>query len=265
MFFQKELKLAKVIPVFKAEDPHIFGNYRPISLLPTISKVYEKCVSYQIINYLTEKNLLYNNQYGFRPGHSTIHPLLKFIDFISQAHCNNQFAIAIFIDLKKAFDTVNHNILLDKLKFFGIKGVANAWFRSYLQDRQQFVSINGTNSSTSTITIGVPQGSVLGPLLFLMYISDMPSNSKFFTLLFADDTTLEDKDADLDNLTKKCNANLTLAANWFQANRLTLNAKKQSAWFLDLMGTASPYPSHLKLQVLKLRGLVTDSPLNPLN
>ena len=170
--------------------------------------------------------LLYSNQYGFRPGHSTVHNIIKLVSYIVNSHHKDEYALAIFIDLKKAFDTVNHNILLDKLKFLGIKGVANAWFRSYLQDRQQFVSINGTNSSTSTINIGVPQGSVLGPLLFLMYINDMPSNSKFFTLLFADDTTLEDKDADLDNLTKKCNANLTLAANWFQANRLTLNAKK---------------------------------------
>ena len=114
--FPDDLKLAKVIPIYKAEDKHIYGNYRPISLLPTLSKIYEKVVSYQIVTYLQDNNLLYTNQYGFRSGHSTIHPLIKFLDFISNAHTYNEYAIAIFIDLKKAFDTVNHEILLEKFK-----------------------------------------------------------------------------------------------------------------------------------------------------
>ena len=125
-------------------------------------------------------------QFGFRGGHSTIHPLMNFINYISQAHSQNEYVLSIFIDLKKAFDTVNHEILLSKLKFYGISGISNSWFRSYLSKRKQFVSINGINSSTKTVNIGVPQGSVLGPLLFLIFINDMPLNTNFCTILFAD-------------------------------------------------------------------------------
>ena len=115
--FPKQLKVAKVIPIFKSEDSHLFNNYRPISLLPSFSKVYEKVVASQIVQYLDDNKLYYQDQYGFRKGYSTIHPLIRFFNFISEAHSNNKHAMAVFIDLKKAFDTVNHQILLSKLKF----------------------------------------------------------------------------------------------------------------------------------------------------
>ena len=142
--FPYQLKVAKVIPVYKSEDSHIFGNYRPISLLPAFSMVFEKCVAKQLTDYLNLNDLYYDLQFGFRKGHSTIHPLVKFLNYISESHKINNHALAIFIDLKKAFDTVNHQILLDKLKYYGIRGIANSWFRDYLYNRQQFVYINGT-------------------------------------------------------------------------------------------------------------------------
>ena len=245
--FPKELKVAKVIPVYKSEDSHIFGNYRPISLLPVFSKVFEKCVAKQLTDYLNFNDLFYELQFGFRKGHSTIHPLVKFLNYVSEAHNNHEHALAIFIDLKKAFDTVNHQILLDKLKYYGIRGIANTWFRNYLLNRQQFVEINGTRSNIAKINIGVPQGSVLGPLLFLLFINDMPINCNFFTILFADDTTLQWKHKNLDKLVSMANHNLNSASNWFNANRLTLNAKKTKCMLFSPNSLCPPFPSNLKI------------------
>ena len=123
--FPSELKIAKVIPIFKCEDSHIFGNYRPISLLPCLSKVFEKCMAHQLMEYFNVNNLFYELQFGFRPAHSTIHPLVQFLNYINKAHSLHEHALAIFIDLKKAFDTVNHEILLHKMKYYGITGISN--------------------------------------------------------------------------------------------------------------------------------------------
>ena len=184
--------------------------------------------------------------------------------------------MAIFIDLKKAFDTVNHEILLEKFKYFGIRGLANTWFRSYLFNRRQYVSFNSIDSELAELKVGVPQGSVLGPLLFLLYIDDMPLNNDFFTLLFADDTTLQDKDKSLDKLLLRCNFNLNLAAEWFSANRLTLNAKKTKCMLFGPNNHSNPFYYPLKIEGInierigyrfptksfKLVGILLDDKLN---
>ena len=139
---------------------------------------------------LQHYSLFYNNQFGFRSGHGTIHPLIKFLNYINDSHNLNEHVLAIFIDLKKAFDTVNHEILLSKLKYYGVTGIANAWFRSYLRDRKQFVHANGVSSDTATINIGVPQGSVLGPLLLLIFINDLPDKILSQLAIYADDITI---------------------------------------------------------------------------
>ena len=185
-----QMKIAKVIPLFKSGDPLLLDNYRPISLLSSFSKILEKIVANRLCNYLELHNLLSNSQFGFRSGHSTIHPMTHFANHVSKALNEKKHTIAIFCDLRKAFDSCNHNILLSKLSRLGIRGAPLAWFANYLSNRSQFVCVNGVNSSLRTIQMGVPQGSILGPILFLLYINDLPLCTELLALLFADDTTL---------------------------------------------------------------------------
>ena len=134
--------------------------------------------------------------------------------------------LSVFIDLKKAFDTVNHKILLKKMEHYGVRGTSNIWFSNYLSEREQFVFIDGIESDKRKIICGVPQGSVLGPLLFLIFINDLPNATEFLTLLFADDTTFQITGQKIETLFEKCNLELVKAATWFKTNKLTLNVKK---------------------------------------
>ena len=189
--FPDRLKIAKVIPLFKKGDQHILDNYRPISLLPVISKVFEKIVFDQLYQYFTDNDLIFTSQYGFRKLHSTELASIELIDRIAQYMDSGKLPLSIFLDLSKAFDTLDHSILLDKLKFYGISNTPLKWFQSYLRSRQQFVEFDGTCSGITFINTGVPQGSILGPLLFLIYMNDIHTASdKFDMILYADDTNL---------------------------------------------------------------------------
>ena len=166
-------------------------NYRPISLLPCISKIFEKVVFCQVYDYFNREKLFYVSQYGFRKGHSTEHACLEFLDKVTCDLDNGKIPISIFIDLSKAFDTINHQILLKKLQYYGLDNTAVKWFGSYLDNRRQIVFIDDNYSTQQPITTGVPQGSVLGPLLFIIYINDLYyASDKFKPVLFADDTNL---------------------------------------------------------------------------
>ena len=194
------LKTAVIKPIYKKGDSDSFTNYRPISLLSPFSKLLEKVACNQIMRYLDKFKLLYKHQYGFRRGHSTEHPVIHLLDRIYKALDNpegSKYTLAIFIDLTKAFDTCETEILLHKLSNYGFRGVANTWFRNYLTGRKQYTSVRGENSSLKNILCGVPQGSILGPLLFILLINDLPNASNFFSLLYADDTTLEMSSNDL--------------------------------------------------------------------
>lgn len=227
-YIPPRFKIAKVIPIFKSGDQHLFTNYRPISLLSSISKLLEKIVARQMHGFLSVNNILFKHQYGFRKGHSTTHAVLQFLDKIHEALNKEtpEFTLGIFLDLKKAFDTVDHKILIEKLNHYGFRGIAKDWFHNYLTGRYQYVSIEEVDSQREQITYGVPQGSVLGPILFLLYINDLSRTTRFSSFLFADDTTFNISSSSIDNLFTISNQELDKIASWCKCNKLTINVSK---------------------------------------
>ena len=225
--FPDSLKTARVCPVFKSGDRRLFSNYRPISVLSCFSKIFEKIVYKRLTNYLSKNNILTESQYGFRPGHTTSMALLDMYDGLSQSIEDNKFGIGIFVDLSKAFDCIDHGILIKKLHHYGIRGIVLNWFISYLSMRSQFVSFNNTDSALRYITCGVPQGSILGPLLFLIYVNDIANCSSILNLImFADDTNVFYSNSDLVQLNYIVNIEVKKLLLWFKANKLTINVNK---------------------------------------
>ena len=225
--FPDQLKIAKVCPIFKEGDKNVFTNYRPISILPCLSKVFEKIISERLLSFIHKNNILTASQYGFRRNHSTLMAILKVYDFVTKAIDNREFCAGIFIDLSKAFDTLDHSILAKKLEFYGFRGIVNKLMISYLTNRQQYVVYNYGSSNLASVQYGVPQGSILGPLLFLLYINDIDTISNLLVfVLFADDTTILCSNADIDELYRIINLEISKLSDWFRANKLSLNIKK---------------------------------------
>ena len=222
----ERLKNADVIILHKKGEKSNPNNYRPISLLNSFSKIVEKTVSAQLSKHLNDNNILYKHQFGFRKSHSTIHALTHFLHKHEEFTGEKKKIAAIFIDLCKAFDTCNHNIILKKINILGIKDNELSWFKNYLKDRKQRVKINNTYSEFQKINIGVPQGSILGPLLFSIYINDFPEITDLLAVLFADDTTIIIEHEDNNQLKNISDRKLKVAAQWFKHNELTLNAAK---------------------------------------
>ena len=223
------LKIARVIPVFKKGSHTSLNNYRPISLLSIFNKLLEKLMYNRLINFIQKNNILYEKQFGFRAYHSTDHAILSIIDKIQLAVEERNYSCGIFLDFSKAFDTVDHNILVKKLEQYGIRGIAKEWFASYLSNRQQFVSLNNIKSDLYSVTCGIPQGSVLGPLLFLLYINDFNKCSELLDFhLFADDSNLFYKHKNLLTLQANINMELNNIHIWLCANKLSLNIDKSN-------------------------------------
>ena len=201
-------------------------NYRSISLLPLFGKLFEKVIAKRLSDFLDENEILTSRQFGFRKSHNTEFAAVNLYDhFLSQMD-KNESTCAIFLDLAKAFDSVNHQIILAKLYKYNIRGPALRLLESYLHNRWQYVKLNDIKSEMRLIDIGIPQGSILGPLLFLLYINDLPNASDFFVKLFADDTVLSLSCQNLKQLNKKTAVELDKIYKWLVANRLTLNVKK---------------------------------------
>ena len=227
--YPSKLKIGKITPIFKSDDESDANNYRPISLLSNFNSIFEKIMYKRMTYYIEQHDLLYPSQYGFRKGHSTQHAMLDIINDI-QANMNQRLLFCgVFIDLKKAFDTVYHEILLNKLNHYGFRGIIIDWFSSYLNNRTQTTQVGQHISDKAIITCCVPQGSVLGPLLFLLYVNDIPKcSNKLWFYLFADDTNILYADKNVKALEATINIELGKFYVWLTANKLTLNIKKSN-------------------------------------
>ena len=228
--FPDNLKYAKVLPIHKGKSKLECGNYRPISLLPLFSKILERLMYNRLLSFITKHNILYQHQYGFQKSKSTELAVNTLLTDVIESLKNKKKSVCIFLDFAKAFDTVNHQILLKKLNHYGIKGIALKLFESYLANRKQCVSIGSVMSETDIIKCGVSQGSILGPLLFLIYINDITKSSNVLKfLLFADDTCLsfsyEKSNPETEQL---LNEEMQKILDWLTTNKLALNVDKSN-------------------------------------
>jgi len=224
-----KLKIAKLIPIFKKildEERLMPGNYRPISLLSIINKLLEKLMYARLISFINKHKVLYKYQFGFRKNHSTTLALIEITDNILKDLEEGKHTAGIFIDFKKAFDTVDHSILFSKLEHYGIRGSVLEWLKSYLKNRQQYSYVNGKNSTQQLITYGVPQGSVLGPLLFLIFTNDIGNCTESKIRLFADDTNAFVNSDSYTGLKSKISSTLKEIFKWCSDNKLTINMDK---------------------------------------
>ena len=268
--FPSDMKVAKILPLHKGDSVLIPGNYRPISLLPIFSKIFERLIYNRLIEFITHNNILSELQFGFQKNKSTEQAVTSILSALDDAKSKRNSSYCIFLDFAKAFDTVNHEILLAKLNHYGISGISNTLLRSYLSNRSQQTEINGVLSDKGTIKHGVPQGSVLGPLLFLLYINDISESSKILKFfLFADDTTVYYSDKTNAGTEDLLNRELAKVSVWLAANKLSLNVKKSN--FLHFHNSKCKKPTiNLKLdgidveekEVTKYLGVFIDNKLS---
>ncbi len=239
--FPDKLKIAKIIPFLKKDDESQLTNYRPIYLLPTMSKIFERVIFKQLYKLLLDNKLLYDSQYGFREGHSTEYATLEFVDRTTLEMDKMNTPISIFLDLSKTFDTFDHQKDIKKLEYYGLNELSIKLMESYLSNSKQYVEIDDSVSEMLDLTTGLPQGSILGPLLFIICMNDIAYASKMFDfIIYADDTTLSTiieivvrSTTDL-TISEILNNELSMVNNWLKVNKLSLNINKSKYMIFGL-------------------------------
>ena len=246
--FPEPLKCAKVIPLHKGGSRTKVTNYRPISLLSCFSKIFERAMHTRLTEFIEDNKLLFESQYGFRALHSCEHALLEAQGKLNLILDRKQVALLLLIDFSKAFDMVDHQILLDKLDHYGVRGNNLDWLRSYLNNRQQYVYVNGTSSNKNNLKYCVPQGSILGPVLFILYINDLPGISKLAKFIFfADDANIIITGNNFAEIQHQANELLQALDKWVKCNGLKLNISKTKYMIFSNLREDSSSNLHISL------------------
>ena len=262
-------KVGNIIPLYKNKEINKLQNYRPICLLNAMSKLIEKVVAVRLMDHLEDTHILSDKQYAYRKKRGTDSAILKFVNHIMSNFETKKYTVAAYIDLTKAFDCVKHDILLHKLSHYGVTGVSLAWFKDYLSNRKQRVVYQGEQSSEQTVRTGVPQGSILGPILFLIYFNDFCHvNENGNEILFADDATVYESGRNYYEVIRNMNDNLFNLSEWLVANKLSANIIKTEGMVFSLENLFFPLPPLLLYgnplpysHSFKLLGLIIDPKL----
>ena len=259
--FPKILKHAVVIPIFKKGCPKNPSNYRPIALLSVFSKLLEKAMKKRLVSFLEKNKLFHWNQYGFRNNNSTEDAVLNMLTQIYSGLDSNSSVIGIFLDLMKAFDTVNHKRLVSKLEHYGVRGIAKNWFMDYLENRTQITRVAGNVSDNVSVNSGVPQGSTLGPILFLVYLNDIfYLNIDSNITSFADDTAVLNINKNKVEANQSIERDLKVLSDWFRENLLTLNTTKCDFMRFSLNNVKETNNTNIKMHTCTQSQLLCDCP-----